>query len=181
MRPVLCASGTVLCVFSVLCGADLTVVLDFEATHSARSVAEMKAETEKLLRASGVSVDWRTTDGFVTGESFPKLAVVKFKGQCELTRFAPPAPESGAPLGFTYRIDGRITPFSEVECDRVRGTLGEAHITAAAEERDLLYGRALGRVLAHELFHILSGSNAHAKHGVMQRCLSAAELVGDRM
>jgi hypothetical protein len=181
MRPVICASGTVLCVFSVLCGADLTVVLDFEATHSARSVAEMKAETEKLLTASGVSVDWRTADGFVPGESIPQLAVVKFKGHCELTRVAPPAPEDGAPLGFTYRSGGRMIPFSEVECDRVRGTLGQVHMGVAGGEHEVLYGRALGRVLAHELFHILSGSKAHAKHGVMQRYLSAAELVGDRM
>jgi hypothetical protein len=80
MRPVICALSTALCLIPRLFGADLTVVLDFEATHSARSVAEMKAETEKLLTASGVSVDWRSAHGFLPGESFPKLAVVKFKG-----------------------------------------------------------------------------------------------------
>ncbi len=179
MRPVICALITVLCVFPVLSGADLTVVLDFETKHSARSVAEMKAEAERLLTASGVSVDWRPFDGFVRGESFPKLAVVKFKGQCELTPIVTPAPEDGAPLGFTYETDGSISPFSEVECDRVRGTLGEGRLEAAGSQRDVIYGRALGRVLAHELIHILSGSPAHAKHGVMQKYLSAEELVGE--
>lgn len=181
MRPVFCALGTVLCAFPALYGADLTVVLDFETSHSARSVAEMKAETEKLLTASGVRVDWRSFNAFVAGESFPNLAVVKFKGQCELTPIVPPAPENGAPLGFTYRLDGRITPFSEVECDRIRGILGEARVAAAGRERDLMYGRALGRVLAHELLHILSGSAAHTKHGVMQKYLSAAELTEDSL
>jgi len=181
MRPVICALGTILCVFAALSGADLTVVLDFETVHSARPVAELKAETERLLAASGVSVDWRSVNGLLPGESFPKLAVVKFKGQCELTPLAPPAPEDGAPLGFTYRIDGRIAPFSEVECDRVRGTLGAIRSAATAGERDVLYGRALGRVLAHELFHILNGTQAHSKQGVMQRYLSAAKLVGDHM
>jgi hypothetical protein len=179
MRPVICALTTVLCVFPVLSGADLTVVLDFETRHSARSVAEMKAEAERLLTASGVSVDWRPFDGFVRGESFPKLAVVEFKGQCELTPIVTPAPENGAPLGFTYETDGSISPFSEVECDRVRGTLGEGRLEAAGGQRDVIYGRALGRVLAHELIHILSGSPAHAKHGVMQKYLSAEELVGE--
>lgn len=112
---------------------------------------------------------------------FPNLPLSNSKGQCELTPFAPPAPEQGSPLGFTYRSDGRITPFSEVECDRVRGTLGEAHIAGTAEERDVLYGRALGRVLAHELSHILSGSKAHSKQGVMQKYLSAAKLVGEHL
>lgn len=181
MRPVICALGTVFCVFSVLSAADLTVVLDFEARHSARSVTEMKAEAEKLLTASGVSVDWRSSNGLAPGESFPQLAVVKFKGECELTPVPTQAPEGGRPLGFTYRTDGRIIPFSEVECDQVRGTLGGAHMAVSAGDGDLLYGRALGRVLAHELFHILSGSQAHAKHGVMRKYLSAGELVGDRM
>jgi len=181
MRPVICAWSTMLCAFSVLSGADLTVFLDFEEGQSARSVAEMKAESERLLAASGVSVDWRPVDRFQPGESFPKLAIVKFKGRCALTPFAPPLAEEETPLGFTYSTDGTITPFSEVECDRVRGTLLQAHVAGTAEERDLLYGRALGRVLAHELFHILSGSQAHTKHGVTQKYLSAAKLVRDRI
>jgi hypothetical protein len=181
MRPVICALRAVVCFFPVLSGADLMVVLDFESTHSSLSVAEMKAETERLLTASGVSVGWRSLKSFVPGESFPKLAVVKFTGRCELTPIVPPAPENGSALGFTYRIDGRIAPFSEVECDRVLGTIGAARIAAAGGGRDLMYGRALGRVLAHELFHILSGSKAHSKHGVTQRYLSPATLVEDRM
>jgi len=181
MRHVIRALGTVLCVFPALWAADLTVILDFETAHSAQSVAEMKVETEKLLTASGMSVGWRTVGTFRQGESFPKIAVVKFKGQCELTPFMPAAPQNGAPLGFTYRVDGRMTPFGEVECDQIRGTLGAARLGAAGDQRDVLFGRALGRVLAHELFHILSGSEAHAKQGVMQKYLSAAKLVGDRI
>jgi len=181
MRPVFCAIGITLCVLPVLTGADLTVLLDFEDTHAARPVAAMEAEAEKLLTASGVSVAWRPIHDILPGESFPKLAVVKFTGHCELTPLAPAAPEDGSPLGFTHSVDGRIIPFGEVECDRVRGTLAQAHQAIAPETRDALFGRALGRVLAHELFHILSGSTAHANRGLMQRYLSAAKLVEDRL
>ncbi len=161
MRPVICALITVLCVFPVLSGADLTVVLDFETKHSARSVAEMKAEAERLLTASGVSVDWRPFDGFVRGEAFPKLAVVKFKGQCELTPIVTPAPEDGAPLGFTYETDGSISPFSEVECDRVRGTLGEGRLESRREpaRRDLRQGAgSCARARTHTHFERQPGA-----------------------
>ena len=181
MRHVICAFGTLLCTVPGLTAADLTVFLDFESAHSARSVAEMKVETEKLLAASGVSIGWRTVDGFRLGESFPKIAVIKLSGQCTLTSFQPAVPENDTRLGFTYRTDGAIIPFGEVECNEIRATLSAAHLAAAGDTGDALLGRAMGRVLAHELFHMLSGSAAHSKQGLMQKYLSAAKLVGDRM
>lgn len=181
MRPVTCAIAITLCVFPALAGADLTVLLDFEDSHAARPMAAMEAEAEKLLTASGVSVEWRPIHELLPGESFPKLAVVKFTGHCELSPIAPPPPEDGSPLGFTHSVDGHIIPFGEVECDRVRGTLAQAHEAIAPETGDMLFGRALGRVLAHELFHILSGNQGHSNRGLMQRYLSAAKLVEDEL
>jgi hypothetical protein len=39
-------------------------------------------------------------------------------------------------------------------------------------------GRALGRVVAHELVHILTRSGNHAREGVAQTALSGKELIG---
>ena len=179
MRPVICAFGTLLCaLLPSLPAADLTVVLSFEAHHAARSVAQMRLEAERLLLDSGVSLDWRMLNDLPPGESFSRLAVVKFTGQCEMTAFpsGPTAPV--APLGITYRIAGRVVPFSQVACDEVRATLAAAHLPADPEIRELLYGRALGRVLAHELFHVLNGNGRHTHSGVTQKYLSAASLIG---
>jgi hypothetical protein len=74
-----------------------------------------------------------------------------------------------------------VIPFSEVKCDDVRSALGTAHLPANPAERDLLYGRALGRVLAHELFHVLHASAVHSKSGVTQKYLSASKLTNDHV
>jgi hypothetical protein len=42
---------------------------------------------------------------------------------------------------------------------------------------DQLLGRALGRVVAHELVHILSRSQVHSKSGVEMRALSGQQLI----
>ena len=42
---------------------------------------------------------------------------------------------------------------------------------------DLLFGRALARVVAHELIHMLSNSPEHGAAGVMKASLSGKELI----
>ncbi|HLY15962.1 MAG TPA: hypothetical protein VKR61_02000 [Bryobacteraceae bacterium] len=166
---------------AALPGADLSVILDFEASHSTPATAAMKLEAEKLLKGSGVTLEWRMLSELSPEESFPRIAVVKLKGRCEMTPFVPAAADVAAPLGITYREDGRVIPFSEVECDRVRSTLGGARLTANPEARELLFGRALGRVLAHELLHVVNHSGRHTKDGVTQKYLSAARLTGEQI
>ena len=42
---------------------------------------------------------------------------------------------------------------------------------------DVLVGRALGRVVAHELVHMLTKSETHAKEGVEKAALSGRQLI----
>jgi hypothetical protein len=42
---------------------------------------------------------------------------------------------------------------------------------------DLLVGRALGRVVAHELVHMLTKSGQHAREGVQKAALSGRQLI----
>jgi hypothetical protein len=46
---------------------------------------------------------------------------------------------------------------------------------------DLLFGRALGRVLAHEVVHILSKSGAHSRTGVTRTSLSGSQLIAPEL
>jgi hypothetical protein len=46
--------------------------------------------------------------------------------------------------------------------------------------REFVLGRALARVLAHELYHILTQSENHADSGVAKAALSVADLMGSR-
>jgi hypothetical protein len=154
---------------------DVTIVLDFHGPHSARSVSEMKHEFEGIMKQSGVTFDWRLPSQ-VEGKSFPNLVVVRFKGKCVLQPVGYLYDERG-PLAFTHSSDGDILPFSEVACDRVAASVRGAMFGGDYAQADLLMGRALGRVVAHELIHILRNSKSHDRDGVAKTALSGVELI----
>ncbi|HTQ53250.1 MAG TPA: hypothetical protein VMI94_02255 [Bryobacteraceae bacterium] len=182
MRHVICALGTLLCgMLPALPGADLTVVLNIESDHSPRSVALMEGEAGRLLQESGIVADWRTFDQISPGQAFTNIAVVTLKGRCEMTPLIPGAIAPAGRLGVTYRVDGRVIPFSEVECDEVRSTLATARLPVDPAAREALYGRALGRVLAHELFHVIHRNGRHTRDGVGQKYFSATTLLDDHI
>ena len=153
----------------------LTVVLDFRDSHSPRAVTAMEHEIERILSATGVTLDWR-----IRGESPPEtsgtLVVVRFKGRCVLEPVGYLYDERG-PLAFTYSSDGQMQPFSEVACDRVVTSVRSAMFGGDYAHADQLFGRALGRVVAHELVHILSGEATHGTAGVERRALSPDNLL----
>jgi hypothetical protein len=105
---------------------------------------------------------------------------VKFRGACQIDPASDRDPEPG-PLAFTHRSDGAILPFSEVECDRVRSSLLSAMPAQDHVRADIIFGRAMARVLAHELYHVLAATETHSRQGVMQRALSGADLIGDQL
>lgn len=78
-------------------------------------------------------------------------------------------------LGYTYILGGEPSPFSDIECDRVRSSLA-----ARPGCGDLAFGRALGRVLAHELHHVIDRTRRHTTKGYTRESLSVAELVAER-
>jgi hypothetical protein len=49
-----------------------------------------------------------------------------------------------------------------------------------AAQRDFYYGRALARVIAHELYHIVMRTTDHSRNGVSRSCFSTADLVAER-
>ena len=48
-------------------------------------------------------------------------------------------------------------------------------------QRELSFGRALARVLAHELYHILLDTEQHAKSGVTKSHLTPHDLIGESL
>jgi hypothetical protein len=156
--------------------SDLTVVLNFQGAHSDRSVNEMKRETEEILRTSGLRLDWRLS-GEASRESYRDLVVVRFQGNCHVAPLPRVYDELG-PLAFSYSADGSVQPFSQVDCDKVAASVRSALWGEDFAKADVLLGRALGRVLVHELVHMLTQSGRHTKQGVEQPALSGKQLVG---
>lgn len=157
----------------------LAVILNFKGPHSRASVEEMKHESALILRASGVRLDWHLL-GDDPYASYPDLVVMTFRGTCQFEPAPPLDDETGA-LAITYATDGEILPFGEVNCDRVVNTARRAMRGNDFTRANLLVGRAMGRVVAHELFHMLTKSAEHGTEGVEQPALSGKQLIANSL
>jgi hypothetical protein len=153
----------------------VTVVLNFKGPYSARSLAEMKQEMQGLVKDAGVRLDWKTIPE-AAGDDDAEMIVVQFNGTCILQPVGYLYDERG-PLAYTYSSDGKFLPFSEVSCDKVTASIRSAMFGGDFAHADLLLGRALGRVVAHELIHVLSNSGAHGRDGVYGEALNGKQLI----
>jgi hypothetical protein len=182
MRPVyFCAFW--LASFALTCGAapivvppaDVTVILDVKGTYSPVSFNEMRREAAQIIQASGVRLDWRLRSESMNA-TFNDLVVMTFKGSCGFDP-APPLYDELGPLAVTRTANGEVQPFGEVNCDRVVNSVRSAMFGGDYARADLLVGRALGRVVAHELVHMLTKSGQHASEGVQKAALSGRQLI----
>ena len=173
-----------LCAFAWLAahpafGEGITIVLDFQGPRSESSVAEMKREFAGIMKDSALQFDFRSRSEASQG-NFSDLMVIRFTGKCVLEPVGFLYDERG-PMAFTYSTDGIVQPFSEVACDKVTSAIRSAMAGGDFAKSDLLLGRALGRVLAHEVIHILSKSGAHGHSGVAKAALSGSQLIAPEL
>jgi len=157
--------------------SELVVYLKVDATQPAAPIAHMKRELTSLMHSAGYRVEW----GGESNSNF--LVVVELNGKCALPAgyagLDLPAPTSPA-LASTNVTDGRVLPFASVNCAAVTRSLATVLSKDAAAQRDFYYGRALARVIAHELYHIVMRTTDHSRTGVSRSCFSTADLVAER-
>jgi hypothetical protein len=175
---ILALCATLFCAFLSLAQTpvpSLTILLKFEHPGSAVSLQAMQNEIRYLLGNSfrvefGSTTDW-------TGSTSGRLVVFNVSGLCSTDRPTPDQPR-GLALGSTIVSEGNILPFGRVECDRIRASIQTvSHETAREAQQQL--GQAMGRVVVHELYHMLSGSPVHTKRGVTKPGLSPFELTAN--
>ena len=82
-------------------------------------------------------------------------------------------------LGWTHVSDGAILPFSEIDCDRIRQFVQKELLYRKPAEREEIFGRAIARVVAHELYHIFANTHHHGSDGVAKAAYTVQELLSD--
>jgi len=158
----------------------LTLVISTERPLPAETEAEMHREMDKLMMQASIRVEWKNLSDFAAGTEVHDLVLVKFRGNCRIQ----PTPvylDGRGPLAFTHTSDGEVLPFSEVLCDRVGVAAQSAMAGGEFGRRDELLGRALARVLAHEIYHIKGKCNEHGRSGVARKALSGRELIASTL
>jgi hypothetical protein len=161
------------------CAEGITIVLEFQDRQNPQSITEMKREFAAIMRDSALTFDFKSREQ-AENLSFSNLVVVRFKGACVLKPIPYLYDERG-PLAFTYTTEGEVQPFTEVKCDQVSRAVRSAISGGDIARANLLMGRALGRVLAHEVVHMLAKSGKHGDDGVAKRSLSGAQLIAPEL
>lgn len=158
--------------------ASITLYTSFQHEPPRAVVEALKDELEQIMAPIGLRFDWRSLSGVRGNEVSVELAVVAFKGRCDVARLLPRSVQPGA-LGWTHVSNGNILPFSDVDCDRVRSFVQGTLLTVSRDDREEAFGRALGRVMAHELYHIFANTLKHGSCGVAKESYSVQDLLSD--
>jgi len=136
-------------------------------------------ETSQAVRQSmgesDVHLAWRDEASLAGSESFDRLIVVSFHGDCS-TAMPKTLPGAG-PLGSTSTMDGRVLPFIRIDCGRVKAVLAESGGWPQTLIPAGILARALSRVAAHEIYHVLSERKHHDEDGLFKAAYSPADLL----
>jgi hypothetical protein len=161
--------------------APLAIYYSFDAIPPAAVFTAMQSELGRILAPAGLRVTWRSTDApRDSGEDFPGIVVFRFHGRCSFEgarRGEGLGPDpAGLPLAGTQLTDGHVLPFGQLDCDVVRRFIASAAKSLDTEDKNAALGRALARVGAHEIYHMLTGSETHASQGIARSAHSRADL-----
>ena len=135
----------------------------------------LERELESVFKLPGLHLVWRKLDNNTARETFERIIVVRLRGDCGCNH--PPGELKSKILGFTHSSDGIILPFVEIDCDAIRALLYWGGDNVRRSTETMALGRAMARVLAHEMFHVLIGTPKHSRHGIRQETLTPNELV----
>jgi hypothetical protein len=138
----------------------------------------LRDELDGLMEPALLHLEWRSLNGVSGSEVASELAVVKFLGRCDVEGLEMRSGHPGA-LGWTHVSDGVILPFADVDCDRIRSFVQKELMFVHATEREEVFGRAVARVLAHELYHIFTQTAHHGSDGVGKSAFTVQELLSD--
>jgi hypothetical protein len=158
--------------------APITLYTQFEQAVPADVQEALREEVESIMAPIGLRFEWRDLGKTAGHEVSAELAVISFKGRCNATGLKARSRFEGA-LGWTHVSDGQILPFTDISCDRVREFTQPGLLAFRLEDRAARYGRALGRVLAHELYHIFAHTMQHGSMGVAKESYNMKDLLAD--
>lgn len=153
---------------------DLFVYLHHQTDFPAIVGDAMWKETAEVMRSAGYRVRQLDTPHQVHAAF---LVVVELEGRCTAETPAT-IPATQRRLASAVIEDGRILPIVKVSCTALQQFL--ASKLNSKPDAQFLYGRALGRLLAHELYHVAGQTTQHTQIGVTQAAVSVSELISAR-
>ena len=147
-------------------GSELVVYLHSDAGRDSQVVEHMKRELTPMLQSAGYRVQWSGARVETSGA----LVVLELRH----------TPDATGILASTSVSQDAILPFVTLNCANLSHLLRSALPADPGPRRDFFYGRAMARVLAHELYHVLANTRDHARAGVGKPQFTASDLLAER-
>jgi hypothetical protein len=146
---------------------DVAMVLPLHALPAVHAQA-LRAEATAIWARAGVALTWHRTPVGLDGV---RTVVVYVQAQL------PPSRTSArGPLGVVMKEGDGFLPAIFVSRAAVRRLVAKAGVARDAVGFDPLFGRMLGRAVAHELGHLLLGEG-HGEDGLMRAGYAPDEVV----
>jgi len=150
----------------------------FDNAPSEQIFDALQAEVNQVLDPTGVHLTWMRLPA--EGDTiWTDVAVVSFRGNCQLQPRRVNQPPADR-LGWTHIQNGEVIPFADIDCTAIAVYLQTQLAALPAKSRQAALGRAIGRVLSHELLHIFSRAKSHSSEGVDHPTLKPAELTEEQ-
>ena len=139
----------------------------------------LETELQRVMTPAGIDIVWRS--GTDSGAAEPGYIVVgSFSGECSAERTAQAGFSVQKALADTAVQNERILPYFRVDCGRLLSQLSPLLGRVSAPLRADLLGRAMARVIAHEIYHILAQTPEHAHDGLAKPQFSLKDLTATR-
>ena len=168
---------------SIPIGTTLEVYVKGGQSSTPDVLAAMSRELDGLMRAAGFRVILRGMDDSASNVPAEHLVLVELRGVCvaQFSTLSTAPLLSSVPLASSSVSDGKILPFSWVDCAALNRFLAPAAAHQTQAEQDYLYGRSLARLLAHEFYHVLAQTDDHAPAGIAKARFSISDLLADHL
>jgi hypothetical protein len=162
-------------------GGTLEVYVKGQDASTPDVLNAMSRELSVLMQPAGFRVVWRGISDPPSSTGAEHLVMVDLRGVCaaQFSSMASTPLSSPMPLASSSVADGKVLPFSWVDCTALNRFLAPVASNQSQAEQDDLYGRSMARLLAHELYHILAQTDDHAPAGIAKARFSTADLLAD--
>lgn len=157
----------------------LAVIVDAAENFSPQAWQAMQSESERLASQSGLPLQF-VEKSQAAGKVFTDLVQFRFQGKCAMDSFPALLDERG-PYAWAFTAEDDVLSFGAIDCAKVRERLKTALHGGEHARADELLGRALARILAHELYHIAANTREHAKSGLARHALTPQELIASSL
>ena len=154
----------------------VTIVLTAQPNVSKLSIAVLEQELAAIPDLD-LNLTWLRSENLTTGIELDRPIQVRLAGRCNLAGAPERASRQPGPYAWAHVSDGHVLPFIQVDCDRIRNALFSTMWGEDFQHRDFLLGRALARIIAHELHHVVNREVHHSQEGLAQPALTAASLI----